>query len=105
MQTETPIATLELLARLKLMHPELQWDTYPLGDYDQYAELDAPDVLVSFSDDDGNEGLADAFSTLMGKACEPSQWGISLEAAELIREHNKVFMAKYESSNGPRYKS
>jgi len=93
-----------LLETLKQMHPKIRWSLYPLGDYDQYAEVDAPDVLVSFGSktQQMDEGLVDAYSTMMGEACEPKVWGISVEAAQLIQNHNRVFMAKYPNADGPR---
>ena len=95
----------ELIERLEQMHPEIKWSLYPLGDYDQYAEADAPDFLVSFgSDEQGLDGgLVDPYSTLMGSLCEPSAWGISDEAARLIQAHNRVFMDKYSDYDGPRF--
>ncbi len=96
----------ELIAALRLMHPEVRWGEYPLGDYDQYAEADAPDVLVTFSSEDGElEGLADPYSTFYGEYCEPSHWGLSNEAAKLIQTHNKVFVAKYPNCDGPKLQS
>lgn len=102
MQIEAPQATLDLIAKLKEMHPELHWGTYPLCDYDQYAELDAPDVLVTFSDDEDGDPIPDPYSTYQGNECDPSLWGVSIEAAELMRAHNKVFVAKYPNCDGPR---
>lgn len=104
MQIEAPQATLDLIARLKHLHPEFHWGPFPLCDYDQYAELDAPDVLVTFSDDEDGDAIADAFSTYLGEDCAPSLWGVSLEAAELMRAHNKVFVARYPNCDGPRSK-
>jgi hypothetical protein len=93
-----------LIAALKKLHPELQWGEFPLGDYDQYAEADAPEVLVCFGNGEGelDEGLVDPYSTLMGERCEPSHWGLSEPAAQLIQAHNKVFIAKYPNCDGPR---
>jgi hypothetical protein len=93
-----------LIATLKKLHPELQWGEFPLGDYDQYAEADAPEVLVCFGNGEGelDEGLVDPYSTLMGERCEPSHWGLSEPAAQLIQAHNKVFIAKYPNCDGPR---
>lgn len=93
-----------LLATLKQMHPKIRWSLYPLGDYDQFAEADAPEVLVSFGNkaQQMDEGLVDAYSTMLGEACEPKVWGISAEAAQLIQNHNRVFMAKYPNADGPR---
>lgn len=94
----------EVIAILERLHPEMQWSLYPLDDYEQYAEIDAPDVLVSF----GNEeqelegGLVDPYSTMMGEACEPALWGLSEEAAQIMQAHNRVFVAKYPNCDGPR---
>lgn len=94
-----------LVAVLKEMHPEIQWAAFPLGDYAQYAEADAPEWLVSFGNEDQQleEGLVDPYSTMLGDAyCEPAAWGISDKAAQLIQAHNKVFVAKYPNCDGPR---
>lgn len=93
-----------LIATLKQMHPKVRWSLYPLGDYDQYAETDAPDVLVSFGSKAHQleEGLVDGFSTIQGELCEPKIWGISVEAAQLLQNHNRVYMAKYSRGDGPR---
>ncbi len=93
-----------LIAALQQLHPELQWGEYPLGDYDQYAEVDAPEILVCFSNEEVqlDEGLVDPYSTMMGERCDPSQWGLSEHAAQLIQAHNRVFMANYPGCDGPR---
>lgn len=95
----------ELIAKLEQMHPEIQWSLHPLGDYDQYGEADAPDVLVSFGNEEEGleEGLVDPYATMLGNPCEPSAWGISEEAARLIQAHNRVFLAKYPNCDGPRF--
>lgn len=102
--TEAEIKAREVVVLLERLHPEVRWSLYPLDDYDQYAEIDAPDVLVSFDSEEQEleEGLVDPYSTMMGEACEPSVWGLSVEAAQLIQAHNKVFMARYPNGNGPR---
>ncbi|WP_219096291.1 hypothetical protein [Pseudomonas sp. UMAB-40] len=94
-----------LIDELKLMHPDIKWAVYPLGDYDQYAEIDAPEWLVSYGNEeqDLDDGLVDPYSTMLGEAGEPAAWGISEKAAQLIQAHNKVFMAKYPNCDGPRY--
>lgn len=94
-----------LIATLEQMHPELRWSPFPMGDYDQYAEADAPDVLVSFSsaDQDLDQGLVDPYATVMGELCDPSAWGLSAVAARLVQDHNRVFLAKYPGCNGPRF--
>jgi hypothetical protein len=96
--------TNELIKALQEMHPLLRWGTYPLGDYDVYAEQDAPDVLVCFGNEDYDleEGLVDPCSTMTGNSCSPSHWGISVEAGEMIQAHNKVFVSKYPNCNGPK---
>jgi len=93
-----------LISALQKQHPELQWGEYPLGDYDQYAEIDAPEVLVCFSNEEGelDEGLIDPYSTMMVERCDPSHWGISEHAAQLIQAHNQVFIANYPGCDGPR---
>ncbi|WP_116827197.1 MULTISPECIES: hypothetical protein [Pseudomonas syringae group] len=97
-------STEELLKTLQEMHPQLKWGTYPLSDYDMYAELDAPEVLVCFGSEDLDleYGLVDPCSTFTGKRCLPAHWGISGEAAEMIQAHNKVFVSKYPNFDGPR---
>lgn len=94
----------ELIVKLTALHPEKRWSLYPIGDYFQYAEADAPDVLVSFGCDDQDleSGLVDPYSTMMGELCEPAAWGISHEAAQLMQTFNKVFMAKYQNGDGPK---
>lgn len=94
----------QLIERLNILHPEISWSPFELGDYVEYAEIDAPDVLVSFgSEDEQLEfGLVDPYANIFGEACEPAHWGISEEAAQLIQKFNKVFMAKYPCGNGPR---
>lgn len=95
----------QVIAELERLHPEIAWSLYPLGDYDQVAELDAPDLLVSFGSEAQQleEGLVDAFSTITGEACEPSHWGISVDAALILQSHNRVFIAKYRNCDGPKY--
>ena len=85
----------QLIERLNILHPEISWSPFELGDYVEYAEIDAPDVLVSFgSEDEQLEfGLVDPYANIFGEACEPAHWGISEEAAQLIQKFNKVFMA------------
>jgi hypothetical protein len=94
-----------IIDELKQMHPGVKWAVYPLGDYDQCAEIDAPEWLVSFGSEEQEmvEGLVDPYSSMLGEACEPAEWGISDKAAQLIQAHNKVFMAKYPNGDGPRY--
>lgn len=93
----------QVLDELKRLHPEIKWSLFPLGDYDQYAEIDAPDVLLSFSSEDLDTGLPDPYSTMTGEACEPSQWGISAEAAQIMQNYNRVFIAKYPNCDGPKH--
>ncbi|NDP49499.1 MAG: hypothetical protein GZ085_14145 [Sulfuriferula multivorans] len=96
--------TQQVISRLANLHPEMLWSTFPLGDYDQYAEIDAPDVLVCFGRDEEelDDGLVDPYSTMLGTACEPSVWGISEEAAKIIQCYNRVFIAQYANCDGPR---
>lgn len=94
----------ELMETLRKMHPEIRWGEYPLGDYSQYAEVGAPDVLVCFGNDAEqlDEGLVDPYATMLGESCEPAAWGLSEKAAQLIQQHNQVFIAKYPNCDGPR---
>lgn len=92
-----------VIDRLSALQPEVTWTTHPLFDYAQYAEVGAPELLVSFTLIDVEEtGLVDPYSTLFGKACEPAHWGISPEAAQIVHNFNQVFVAKYIKSDGPR---
>lgn len=95
----------DLMAKLSSLHPEKQWSLYPIGDYCQYAEADAPDVLVSFECDEQelDSGLVDPYSTMLGGLCEPAAWGLSDEAAKLMKAFNKVNMAKYQNADGPKF--
>ncbi|CAD0264274.1 conserved hypothetical protein [Pseudomonas veronii] len=105
MMSESPEKNaLVLILKLKVMHPEIEWAPFEIGDYYQYAELGAPDILVSFgSEDEQLEcGLVDAYADMFGKACAPSHWGICEEAAQMIQEFNQIFMAKYPCGNAPR---
>lgn len=97
-------STNELLKTLQEMHPELKWGTYPLSDYEMYAELDAPEVLICFGNEemDLEYGLVDPCSTFTGVSCSPTHWGISGAAAEMIQAHNKVFVSKYPNFYGPK---
>lgn len=95
----------QVLDELKRLHPEIKWSLFPLGDYDQYAEIGAPEILVSFSsnEQDLDTGLPDPYSTMMGEACEPSQWGISAAAAQIMQSYNRVYIAKYPNCDGPKH--
>jgi hypothetical protein len=95
----------QVIAQLQRLHPEMVFTPFPLGDYDQYAEIDAPDVLVSFEAEDLGEGLVDPFSTMLGEACEPSRWGLSVEAAQIIQRYNRIFITKYPNCDGPKFKA
>lgn len=90
-----PLSRRELLDKLRSMHPDIKWGEYPLGDYAQNAADGAPETLVCFGSEEHGilEGLPDPYSTMFSEPCEPSEWGISEEAAQLIVAHNKVFMA------------
>ena len=94
-----------LIERLQTLHPELHWSLYPLADHDQYAELGAPDTLVSFSsvEQELEAGLVDPYSTVLGQECAPEHYGLSAEAGRLIRNFNQVFVSKYPNCDGPRY--
>lgn len=94
----------QVIAHLKLLHPEMKWGLFPLCDYDQYAELAAPDMLICFGAEKENldEGLVDAYSDIYGVACEPSAWGLSIEAAQILHSYNRVSVAKYPNADGPR---
>lgn len=94
----------QVIDHLKRLHPELKFSLFPLCDYDQYAEIDAPEVLVSFGSEaqELDEGIVDPYATIHGAACDPSVWGLSTEAARLIQQHNRVFVAKYPNCDGPR---
>lgn len=94
-----------LIAELEQMHPDISWSLFPLGDYDQYAEVNAPDVLVSFgsADEAMEEGLVDPYSTMLGEVCEPAHWGLSVDAAQLILAHNQVSITKYPNCDAPKY--
>lgn len=82
----------KLIETLKTLHPEIRWGEYPMGDYIEHAEEGAPDVLVCFGNEDADmeDGLVDPYSTLYGEPCDPSHWGISEQAAQLIKSHNRV---------------
>lgn len=88
-----PQATQELIAKLQVMHPQLFWGTLPLGDYCQWAESDAPEMLICFRKNAQAEDMVDPFATILGSECAPSHWGISPEAGALISAHNKVFVS------------
>lgn len=98
------VAAKDLIDKLSTIHPEKQWSLYPIGDYCQYAEADAPNVLVSFGSEDQEleSGLVDPYSTMMGELCDPAVWGLSDEAAQLMQAFNKVYMAKYPNCDGPK---
>lgn len=94
----------ELIASLKNLHPELQWGEYPLGDYEQVAELGAPDTLICFCDQESDllEGCVDPYSTFFGEPCVPSHWDLSEKAAQAVQQHNQVFITRYPNNDGPR---
>lgn len=97
----------ELITKLSVLHPEKKWGVFPIGDYSQFADADAPDVLVTFGCDeqDLDGGLPDPFSSMLGDSCDPSAWGLSVEAAKLIRKFNKVDIAKYPNCDGPKQRA
>ena len=92
---EIPQATLELLDKLRKIHPEFNWGTFPLTDYDQYSIGSPPELLICFSHDEitNCEEIPDAFSTFYGEQCAPSHWKLTVKAAELIRDHNQIAVA------------
>ncbi|MCS8413352.1 hypothetical protein N0754_18785 [Pseudomonas aeruginosa] len=94
----------ELIATLANLQPERQWGEYQLGDYAQYAELTAPEVLICFSsgDHDLSDGLVDPYSTFYGQPCMPAHWGLSEQAAQLIQAHNQVHLSRYPNADGPK---
>ena len=104
-QLEATPKAREVLQLMQKMHPEITWTFFPLGDYDQSAELDAPDVQVSFGSEHEqlDMGLVDPYSDIFGVACEPSHWNLSEEAAQILVAHNRVFLSKYPCFDGPRY--
>ena len=89
---DTPEATMQVVERLKAMHPELLWGTIELGDYNQYADIDAPAVLIYFSKHfyTNREEMPDAYADFCGNKFTPAQNGVSDAAAKLLREHNKI---------------
>lgn len=93
-----------LVEQLKALQPEMVFGTYPISDYDQYAELDAPDALVCFGTEEGelDYGLIDPRVDMNGDRCEPDYWGLREEVKNLIINFNKVDMLKYQSTIGPR---
>lgn len=95
---------LALIEQLKALQPEMVFGAYPIGDYDQYAELDAPDILVCFGTEERelDYGLIDPRVDINGDRCEPDHWGLSDEAKRLIIDFNKVDMLKYQSTIGLR---
>lgn len=94
-----------LIAKLQQLYPAYQWNTTPIGDYDQNAELGAPETLICFSNDDVYccDEIVDAFSTFTGEVCDPSVWGLSTEVADLIRAHNKIHVATLNEFNSPMF--
>lgn len=93
---DTPEATMQLVERLKAMHPDHLWGTTPLADYDQYADTGAPAVIIFFALDFHMNRLEipDPYSDIYGSAVAPSTWGLSDEAAKLLREHNTINVSR-----------
>lgn len=93
-----------LVERLRALQPEMLFGTFPISDYDQHAELDAPDVLVCFGSEaeELDYGLVDPRVDMNGDRCGPDHWGLSEEVKKLIIDFNKVDMLKYQSTIGPR---
>lgn len=88
----TPESTMKVLGGLKAMHPELLWGTRELGDYDQLADIDAPDIVIYFSKHfhSNRDEMPDAYSDFCGSKVPPSENGVSEGAAKLLRQHNKI---------------
>jgi len=72
-----PMNRIELLEALPKMHPEIQCGEWPLGDYGQCAELDAPQIQVCLGSEkeEIEESLADPYSMMLGQRCESSHRG------------------------------
>ncbi|NNB34000.1 hypothetical protein [Pseudomonas fragi] len=103
MSTETPQATLDLISTLEQLHPTFKWEALPIGDYDQNATFGTPEVLIYFSNAEIDlcEQGPDPFSDYCGSPCDPSHWGLSPEAAELIRGHNKIDLGRLDDPTSP----
>ena len=88
----TPEATMQVVERLKAMHPELLWGTIELGDYDQSADADAPSIVIFFSRDfcQNRDEMPDAYADFCGSPVAPSENGVSVDAAKVLRQHNKI---------------
>jgi hypothetical protein len=94
---ETPEATRHIVDLLVAMHPDRLWGTTELGDYNQFADADAPAIIiVFFSLDFGSDRfeVADPYSNAFGSKAEPSSWGLSDAAAQLLQGHNKVHCSR-----------
>lgn len=94
-----------LIKTLQQLAPGTHWGEYPIGDYDQCAELGAPEILVCFGHEESDieEGLPDPYVDMFGSPCEPSHWGIPDEAARLVQAYNKVFVSRYPNGDGPKF--
>lgn len=94
----------QLVATLARMHPELEWTLQTIGEMAYFAEKDAPGWTVAFAvpGRESEFGQLDPHSDTRGDACAISHWGLSEEAARLMLDHNKVFVAKYPQCDGPR---
>lgn len=107
MGTTPPQATLDLIGKLEKLHPTFKWEALPVGDYDQNATFGTPEILIYFSNEEIDlcEQGPDPFSDYCGSPCAPSHWGLSLEAAELIRAHNKIDLGRLDDPTSPFYTS
>lgn len=96
---ETPEATRQLVDKLQAMYPDRLWGTSWLGDYDQFADADAPAIIIFFSLDFGSNRfeVPDPYSDAYGSEAEPSIWELSEDAAKLLQGHNKVHCSRNPS--------
>jgi hypothetical protein len=96
---ETPAATRQLVDQLQEMHPDRLWGTSWLGDYAQFADPDAPEIIIFFSlaFDANRFEVTDPYSDAYGSEGEPSIWKLPEKAANLIRGHNKIYCSRSPS--------
>jgi hypothetical protein len=92
----TPDDTMQVVEQLKALHPNLLWGTAELGDYDQFADTDAPAHFIYFSPhfDQNREEFPDPYTDLYGAPDEPSAHGLSDDAARVLRQHNKIHLLR-----------
>jgi hypothetical protein len=90
----TPASTLVLLERLRVMQPDTWWGTQHIRGFKEWAGVQAPDYIIVCSDEFGPRKhlTPDPFTDICGYACDPSTWGLSAEAAQLMRDHNQIFL-------------